>query len=254
MDERTIEVAVAAQRIPAGTTLTADLVVASAVPIQFLPANPLLMGDLRIYEGITVMHTVEEGQMLLTSDFTAPGMIITDAPPEDEEILDLLHIGDPDAPVEIVVYVSLQCPFSGRLVRTLEQLQRDRSEEIYLVVRPIYLEFHEASEPGARAVLAAQRQGMGWEMMEAIFTRYRQLAEDYETFVMELVGILGLDEDRFLEDWRHPETASLVRSYRRAADAVDLRGTPTFVIGDEVRAGDQPYDTLEEFVDQALSE
>ena len=65
-----ISVVMAARNIPAGTPLTKDRVTTEQVPRKFLPPNPLTEADLNIYLGSPLAVNVEEGAMVLTSDFS----------------------------------------------------------------------------------------------------------------------------------------------------------------------------------------
>ena len=56
----------------AGTPLTKDHIIAVDIPEKFLPPNPLLEQDLQIYLGTPLAVNLEEGAMILTSDFTPP--------------------------------------------------------------------------------------------------------------------------------------------------------------------------------------
>ncbi|QDG53186.1 Flp pilus assembly protein CpaB [Persicimonas caeni] len=64
-----VEVIKAARDIPAGTPLTEDKVTSEKVPQRFLPPNPVLKEDFDIYAGQPVSSSIEEGAMILTSDF-----------------------------------------------------------------------------------------------------------------------------------------------------------------------------------------
>ncbi len=65
-----VEVVKAARNIQAGTPLTKDRITTELVPRQFLPPNPLEAKDLNIYIGTPLAVNVEDGAMILTSDFT----------------------------------------------------------------------------------------------------------------------------------------------------------------------------------------
>ena len=67
-----IEVVKAHEKLPAGTPLTKDRLRTEKVPRKFLPPNPLLESELSIYLGTPVAVTVDEGAMILTSDFSVP--------------------------------------------------------------------------------------------------------------------------------------------------------------------------------------
>ncbi len=65
-----VEVVKAARNIPAHTSMTKDRITTEKVPRKYLPPNPLLESELNIYLGTPVMKNVEEGAMILTSDFS----------------------------------------------------------------------------------------------------------------------------------------------------------------------------------------
>ena len=65
-----VEVIKAAVNMPRGTPLTKDRVTYEKVPRKFLPPNPLLESELNIYLGSPVAVNVDEGAMILTSDFS----------------------------------------------------------------------------------------------------------------------------------------------------------------------------------------
>lgn len=64
-----VEVVKAARNIPVGSALTKDRITTEKVPRKFLPPDPLLESELNIYLGTSVTTNVEEGAMLLVSDF-----------------------------------------------------------------------------------------------------------------------------------------------------------------------------------------
>lgn len=64
-----VEVVKAARDIPAGTPLTQDKVTSEKVPQRFLPPNPVLKEEFDIYAGTPVANHIEEGAMILASDF-----------------------------------------------------------------------------------------------------------------------------------------------------------------------------------------
>ena len=68
--ENTKQVAHAVVDIPAGTPLTQDKIQTKEVPQQFLPANPLYKDDIEVYLNSPVARQVNEGDMIMTSDFS----------------------------------------------------------------------------------------------------------------------------------------------------------------------------------------
>ncbi len=81
-----VEVVKAARNIPAGTPLSKDRITTEQVPERFLPPNPLLEQDLNIYLGTPLAVNVEEGAMILTSDFSVQEVsrtLSSKIPPEE---------------------------------------------------------------------------------------------------------------------------------------------------------------------------
>lgn len=59
----------AARSIAAGTPLTPDVITTELVPEKFLPPNPIMKKDIDIYISTPLAVNVQEGAMILTSDF-----------------------------------------------------------------------------------------------------------------------------------------------------------------------------------------
>jgi hypothetical protein len=49
------------------------MVTIEEVPVRFLPPRPILEADLMAYEGLTLLVDIQEGAMLLESDFEKTG-------------------------------------------------------------------------------------------------------------------------------------------------------------------------------------
>lgn len=81
-----VEVVKAARKIPAGTPLTKERITTDKVPRKYLPPNPLLATELNVFLGTPVAVNVEEGAMILTSDFTVAEVsrtLSSKIPPEE---------------------------------------------------------------------------------------------------------------------------------------------------------------------------
>jgi pilus assembly protein CpaB len=64
-----VKVVKAARNIPAGTRLSRNQITIKKVPKQFLPHNVLLQSDVKVYLGQPLKNDVQEGSMIVTSDF-----------------------------------------------------------------------------------------------------------------------------------------------------------------------------------------
>jgi protein-disulfide isomerase len=103
----------------------------------------------------------------------------------------------------------------------------------------------------AEAGQCAHEQGKFWEYHNLAFLSAPRLGvEDLKTYAADI----GLDTDRFnqcLDSGRY-ETA--VKEDLQDAQERGFRGTPTFLINDQVVVGPPSYDMLVERIEAALAE
>ena len=59
----------------------------------------------------------------------------------------------------------------------------------------------------------------------------------------------GLDMDKLAKDMESPEVKSGLSEVMQLADALQINGTPTFVVGQDVVVGAVGYDQLKDKVD-----
>ena len=171
-------------------------------------------------------------------------------------------IGRDDAPVTIIEFTDLQCPYCARYAsQTFPRLKREYVDtgKLRYTSRDLPLPFHSFALPAAVASRCAGEQGRFWEYREALFASQSLLGtEPYG----RIAGQLGLDVER-LEDCRgNGEQESGVRADLALAAQHGIRSTPTFVIGrvvngefqGEVVSGAQPYEFFKAKLDALLAE
>jgi protein-disulfide isomerase len=147
-----------------------------------------------------------------------------------------LALGDPRAPVTLVEYADLQCPYCAAWARdTLPVLARE-------YVRPgkLRIVFHGLaflgpdSSAALTAAVAAGRQNHLWDVVDGLYAR--QGAENSGWFTPALLhdvlyGVPGLDESRLERDRSAPATGEQIRAAAAAAEAGGVQGTPSFEVG-----------------------
>ena len=102
--------------------------------------------------------------------------------------------GPKNAPVTIVEFSDFQCPFCGRVVPTLKQLEEQYKGKVRVAFKNQPLPFHPNARPAAEAALAANEQGKFWEMHDKLFANQQALDRAaLEKYAQEL----GLDMDKF---------------------------------------------------------
>jgi formate-nitrite transporter family protein len=106
------------------------------------------------------------------------------------------HVRGPDdAPVTLVQYADLQCPFCGFAERVLRQLRRDHGERFRLVFRHFPVpEVHPHAHLAAQATEAAGAEGRFWEMHDLLLERQAALDHDH---LIAFARELELDVARF---------------------------------------------------------
>jgi protein-disulfide isomerase len=175
-----------------------------------------------------------------------------DAGGEPARAMPFNTLGREDAPVSIVEFTDLQCPYCARHARqTFPRLRSDYIEtgKVRYASRDLPLDIHPYAVAAAVASRCAGEQGRFWEYREALFAAQRTLSSEPYA---RIAGELGLDVGRLEACLRDGRQQDNVRADVAIAHASGIRSTPGFVIGrvvdgqfqGEVLTGAQPYDVF----------
>ena len=152
--------------------------------------------------------------------------------PQDGTVL-----GEPDAPVTLIEYADLQCPFCADWAReTLPVLVADYVREGQLKIEFRGLTFiGPESEDALRSALGAGEQGKLWNVVDLVYVNQGAensgwVTEDFLRSVGEAVP--GLDVERMLADAGSEGTTAAIDEAAEAATASGVDATPTFEIGE----------------------
>ena len=151
--------------------------------------------------------------------------------------------GNPKGDVTLVEFFDYRCPYCKKVQLSLEKLV---SEDPRL--RIAYKEFPilgSVSVFAARAALAANRQGKYVRFHDAMMAATGNITDDT---VYEVARSAGLDLARLKRDMAAPEITAVLRANRTLAEDLGIRGTPTFVIGDQLVPGALDLSSLEELI------
>lgn len=140
--------------------------------------------------------------------------------------------GNPKGNATIVEFFDYNCPYCKAIEPALERLlARDHN------LRFVYKEFPvlgPESVVAARAALAASRQGKYQAFHDAMMGVKGPFDDDR---IYQIAGSVGLDLARLKRDMASPQTAAALKANFALADALDVHGTPTFIIGKEIVPG-----------------
>jgi protein-disulfide isomerase len=186
----------------------------------------------------------------------------TPAKPESDEPLAPFNVmGREDAPVTIIEFTDLQCPYCARhATQTFPRLKADYidSGKLRYTSRDLPLPFHSFALPAAVASRCAGEQGRFWEYREALFAAQTTLGtEPYG----RIAGEMGLDVKRLEACRGDGREEANVRADLALAGSHGIRSTPTFVIGrvvdgefqGELVSGAQPYEVFKAKLDALLA-
>jgi protein-disulfide isomerase len=151
------------------------------------------------------------------------------APQEEPAPFNIL--GSEAAPVAIVEFSDLQCPYCARYaLQTFPQIKRvyiDTGKVHYAAIE-YPLPMHAYAFPAAVAARCAGEQGKYWQYREGIFAAQSQLAPDSFD---ALARKLGLDVGKFDSCRRDVRQDARVREDLAMARQDGITSTPSFMIG-----------------------
>jgi Na+/H+ antiporter NhaA len=138
------------------------------------------------------------------------------------------HLRGPlQAPITLVEYGDLECPYCNQAEPVVRRLLRDYGDMRYVWRHLPLDDVHPHARMAAEATEAAGAQGAFWEMHDLLFEHQDALRK---ADLLRYADELGLDVDRFKEDLTSRAFASRVESDVDSADLSGVSGTPTFFV------------------------
>ncbi|MBF0687153.1 MAG: thioredoxin domain-containing protein [Cellulomonas sp.] len=157
-------------------------------------------------------------------------------------------LGEPDAPVTIVEYGDLECPYCRDAEPVLRRLVEESGGRVRLVWRhfPLF-QVHPHALAAALAAEAAGAQGQFWSMQQLLFARQDALTDD------DLAGYareLGLDPEQIVGAPADRYARAVQADYESGIE-LDVPGTPTLVVDGVPYQGRITLEDLRAVVDTA---
>jgi protein-disulfide isomerase len=202
----------------------------------------------RVYFAATVSAALAAGALVIASQLGSAGTRETNSATSQltgaTETAALLTgipqhgavLGSPEAPVTLVEYADLQCPYCGEFSRNaLPSLVTDyvRTGKVKLVFRGLAFVGPE-SVTGLRAALAAGHQNRLWNFVHLVYAN--QGAENSgwiaDGFIRSVAGgIAGVDVERMVTDAQTASVTDEIAGAQRHATSDSVNGTPSFRVG-----------------------
>jgi len=171
-------------------------------------------------------------------------------------------LGRSDAPLTLLEFTDYQCPYCRRFqAEAWPQIKKNYIDtgKLRFIVRDLPLQFHSSALPAAEAAHCAGEQGKFWEMHHALLTGDDPLADGG---IDRRATQLGLDLERLHACTRANRYESAIARNIAAANALNVNGTPAFVLGrmanggleGQLVSGAQPYAEFDAAFRQLLAQ
>ncbi|HEY8087137.1 MAG TPA: thioredoxin domain-containing protein [Polyangiaceae bacterium] len=151
--------------------------------------------------------------------------------------------GPDDAPITIVAFSDFECPYCARATATLHAIESAHPGSVRIVFKNRPLPMHAHARDAAIAALAAGRQGRFWDFHDRVFARTGVTLD--HAGLQKVAADLGLDVAQFSRDLQDPALAAQVARDDADADALAVKGTPTFFVNGRRVVGAQPATAFE---------
>ncbi len=156
--------------------------------------------------------------------------------------------GRPDAPVTVLEFGDLECPYCRAAAPVLRELVDTSDGQVRLVWRhfPLF-EVHPHALSAALAAEAAAVHGRFWEMHDELMSHQDRLTE---SGLQAAARTLGLDPADVVGDAAQSHAASVQADYAAGIE-LGVRGTPTVFVGGRRLGGKVELGRLREAVAEA---
>jgi len=163
-----------------------------------------------------------------------------------------IRIGSPDAILTVVEYADFECPVCKLAAPLLDSIVRESGGEVALLFKHYPLTFHSSARGAAGAAQCAAEQGSFEEYSAVLWQSVDRFAA---APWMQLAVASGVrDTSAFRRCLGSPRTLARIIADSSSAIGLDIRGTPTLVVGGTRVAGlPANRNELRELVDSELA-
>lgn len=155
--------------------------------------------------------------------------------------------GPDDAPVTVVMFTDLECPYCRELHDNLTALQKEAPSDVRIVFKHTPLSFHPFAVPAALGALAAREQGKFWEYVDRVYENQESLDEDA---ILAHAAELGLDLEQFRNDFGSAPHVASVEADLALASQAGVQGTPTMFVNGVRVVGLHPIEDIRALLGQ----
>jgi protein-disulfide isomerase len=188
-----------------------------------------------VFRVTALLPPVPRARALLGTSSTLVDLAVPIDPDSD-------HIRGPhDAPVTLLEYGDLECPFCGQAEPVVRELLAGHGDLRYVWRHLPLTDVHPRAQLAAEATEAAAAQGAFWEMHDLLLAHQDALAP---SDLLRYAAQSGLDVERFRTYLGTHAGAARVAADVESADLSGAAGTPTFFVNGRRHQGAYDIETL----------
>jgi protein-disulfide isomerase len=147
--------------------------------------------------------------------------------------------GNPNGDVTVVEFMDYNCSWCKKgLAEIASLVETDKNVKVVFKEFPI---FGAGSEFAAKAALASAKQGRYWDMHQALFKHEGPVTQEV---TLQIANEIGLDMPKLEKDMQDEAIAKTLADTHAIALAMQINGTPAFIVDDKVFPGYIPKDQL----------
>jgi protein-disulfide isomerase len=190
-----------------------------------------VMGKWAPWAGGTVVLLA--AALALTFATGAPAKVLSKA---QQPMASDITFGPRDARIVLIEYSDFECRFCAGYSEILAPLREKYANQVLFVFRFFPLENHPFGMVSAQAAYAAYLQGKFWEMHDLLFQNQDEwsTASDPTLYFEAYASVLGLDLDKFRQDYQAESTRAFITSQKVEGKSAGVEHTPWFVVNDLV--------------------
>lgn len=160
------------------------------------------------------------------------------------------RLGPASAPVTMVIFEDMECPFCAKLRPVVAKLVENYAGKLAVVYKHNPLPIHKNADVAAESLEAARAQGKFWPMHDMLLQTQDKL--DRESLVADAVK-LGLDKGKFETSLAAKGGRDRIEADLEQAAAVGARGTPNIFINGRKLIGAKHESVLRTLIDEEVS-
>ena len=160
-------------------------------------------------------------------------------------------LGTENATLTIVEFSDFACPYCEKAYTVLRKIIGRYPGKVKIIFRDLPL--HENSVDLAMAGRCAGEQGKFWEMHDQLFSNQNNLkstGDELKTVIYSLAGTIGVNAASFDTCYTSKKYVSAISADFADADALKLRGTPSWFLNGKLISGYLPENDFLTLLDQ----